>query len=259
MFYWALQRIFGTCTMIVYVVLFLYLDWAEVQSQATRPITWILFFFQGFRHGALGMTLGFHRYYSHAAFKCKRWFEFLIAYSCAAANQGGMGWWAANHRHHHSNCDTEEDPHSPVTRSIPYAWFGWSYDPKIARRKIQLNYPETRWFDKWCILVPWFEWLLVWYLADSRAFATLVVLTQAWFSPIGTLWFNMASHGGPPDEKGCTARCYNMFTAIILGEADHRDHHDYPGKARRPGPDLPYHLVLLPMAKLGVVWDLRKA
>jgi fatty-acid desaturase len=257
MWFWALQRVFGTCTLIIYIIFLILVDLQDVQIQASRPWIWALIFLQIFRHATLGMTLGFHRYYSHSAFKVKRWFEFVLAYSCAAANQGAMSWWAANHRHHHAYCDTEEDPHSPVTHSIAYAWLGWPYDPKNARRKIGLKYPETIWLDKWCFLVPWLEWAAVWYLSGSQAFSTLVVLLPAWLSPLGTLWFNVASHGGKPDQNGCTARKYRVPSAIILGEFEHKDHHDHPGKARRPGPDLPYRLILRPMALLGVVWDLR--
>lgn len=255
--FWTMQRAFGTCTMIVYVLLFGWLDSAEVEVLLFQPLTWILIILQGNRHAILGMTLGYHRYFSHRAFKARRWFEVLLSYSCAASNQGGMGWWAANHRHHHAHCDTREDPHSPVARSRLYAWLGWPYDPRNARRRIRLQYPETRWLDRWCFLVPWMEWGLVWALSGSRAFSTVVVLLPAFLSPFGTLWFNMMAHGGEPDGKGCTSRRYRVPSAVVLGESEHRDHHEYPRRARRPGPDIPYRLVLAPMARLGAVWDLR--
>ena len=258
MLFWTLQRIFGTCTLIVYVIPLLWLDWPEAKAEIWKPLTIGLIMLQGFRHSSLGMTIGFHRYYSHAAFKARRWVEFMIAYSCAASNQGAMTWWAGNHRHHNSNCDTLEDPHSPVARSIPYAWIGWTYDLRNSRRKVRLTYPEIVWLDKWCFLIPWMEWAAVWSLTGSLAFATWVVLLPAWLSPIGTLFFNVLSHGGKPDEKGCAARKYRSPSAILLGEHDHLDHHIHPGKAHRPGPDLPYNLVLRPLARMGLVWDLRK-
>jgi stearoyl-CoA desaturase (Delta-9 desaturase) len=258
MLFWVLYRISGTCTLVVYVAFFVLIDLQDIKAQISQLLTWGLFFFQGFRHASLGMTLGYHRYFSHSAFKAKRWIEFLFSYSCVASNQGAMSWWAANHRHHHVHCETQEDPHSPVTHSIPYAWFGWTYDPKNARRGIVLNYPETVWLDKWGFLAPWFEWVAIWQLSGSRAFSTLVVLLPAWLSPVGTLFFNVLAHGGPPDQKGCTARKYRNFSAFILGEIDHKDHYVYPHKAKRPGPDLPYQLVLRPLARLGVIWDLGK-
>jgi stearoyl-CoA desaturase (delta-9 desaturase) len=257
MIFWTLQRVFSTCTLLLYAVTLIWLDLDAAKADIVDPLTWTLIFAQGFRHASWGMTIGYHRYFSHSAFKAKPWVEYLIAYSCAASNQGAMSWWAANHRHHHGHCDEPEDPHSPVTRSLPYAWFGWTYDLRNARRAIKLNHPVTVFIDKWCFLVPWMEWALLWWLTGSRSFATLVSLLPASLSPFGTLFFNVAAHGGEPDADGCCARTYRNFSAYILGEHQHKDHHEYPTKARRPGPDLPYHLFLRPLAKLGAVWDLR--
>lgn len=131
-------------------------------------------------------------------------------------------------------------------------------NPEHAHRKISLRYPETRFLDKWGFLVPWFEWALVWSFSDSRALATLVTLLPIWLSTMSTQWFNVRAHGGKADEHGCTATTYKFSSALLLGEWEHRDHHDYPRKAHRPGPDLPYWLVLFPLAKLGAIWDLQK-
>ncbi|MGH8531861.1 MAG: fatty acid desaturase [Gammaproteobacteria bacterium] len=255
MSHWFLHRLFSTVTLGFYILALLWVDFDAAMSYSARPWMWALVTLLVFRHTFLGMTIGYHRYYSHAAFKAKRWFEFLIAYSCAVSGQGAITWWAANHRHHHNNCDTEEDPHSPVVRSLAYAWIGWTYDPRHARRTIRLRYPETLWFDRWGFLVPWFEWGLLWYVSGSLAFATLVGLLPNWICTILTLWFNARAHAGPADEKGCAATTYKL--AYLNGEWRHDDHHAYPGKAHRPEPDLAYWLILWPMARLGVVWDLR--
>ncbi|MGH8584406.1 MAG: fatty acid desaturase [Gammaproteobacteria bacterium] len=257
MVFWTLHRLFGTCTLLVYLIPLFILDLEAVRAYLVEPWVWVLILVQGNRHAILGMTLGLHRYFSHQAFQARRWFEFVLSYSCAAANQGGMSWWAANHRHHHVHCDTPEDPHSPVARSTLYAWLGWPYDLRNARRGIALRYPETRWLDRWCFLVPWLEWAALWGFTGSRALATLLVLVPAWLSPFGTLWFNVMSHGGAPDAEGCTSRRYRVPSAVLLGESEHRDHHEHPARARRPGPDLPYRLVLRPMARVGAVWGLR--
>ncbi len=257
MLFWTLQRVFACYALLLYSAVFIFADLDDAIIFAKQPLPWILIILQIARHSALGMTLGFHRFYSHAAYKASRGYEFFIAYSCAASNQAAMSWWAGNHRYHHVNCDNEKDPHSPVTHSLLYAWLGWGYDPKHALRKIKLNYPETRWLDDWCFLIPWFEWGLIWAFTGSLAFATIVSLIPAGLSPIGTLFFNCMSHGGEPDAKGCAAQQYNQLSAFLLGEHDHLDHHIHPNKAKRPGPDVPYWLVLWPATKLGWVWDLK--
>ncbi|MGH8476094.1 MAG: hypothetical protein ACRER2_10050 [Methylococcales bacterium] len=257
MLFWTLQRIFACYSLLLYSAIFIWLDYDQALRLVSTPLPWVLIVLQIARHSALGMTLGFHRYYSHAAYKASRAYEFFITYSCAASNQAAMSWWAGTHRFHHVHCDDDQDPHSPVSHSFLYAWLGWGYDRKHAKQVIELRYPETRWLDRWCFLIPWIEWSLFLLFSESLAFATLAALIPAALSPIGTLFFNCISHGGKPDEKGCTARKYYQLSAILLGEHDHRDHHVYPNKAKRPGPDLPYWLVLWPMAKIGWIWDLK--
>lgn len=257
MLFWTLQRTLACYTLLLYSAVFCYFDFESATFLIKEPLIWLVIVFQIARHSSLGMTIGFHRFYSHSAFKTSRWFEFLIAYSCAASNQGAMSWWAGNHRFHHAHCDDEHDPHSPVTNSFLYSWLGWGYDPKHAKRQIKLRYPEIRWIDSWCFLAPWIEWSIFWWLSESLALATLASLLPAALSPIGTLFFNSLSHSGKLDAQGCGARKYWQVSAILLGEHDHRDHHDYPAKAKRPGPDLPYWLVLWPMEKLGFIWDVR--
>ncbi len=253
---WVSYRVFSTVTLGAYIIVFSVVYIEEAMYYTSQAGMWALGTLLTFRHQTLGMTLGYHRLYSHTAYRAQRWFECLIAYSCAVSGQGAISWWAGNHRHHHAHCETAEDPHSPVMRPVWYAWIGWTYDPRHARRCVRLRYPEVVWLDRWGFLMPWLEWSLVLGLSGSVVFATYTTLLPAWISILFTLWFNIQAHRGVPDEKGCAASTH--WLAYALGEWQHRDHHLYPGKARRSGADLPYWLVLWPMQRLGVVWDLRE-
>src|SRR5205085_3817153 len=53
------------------------------------------------RVAGLGVTVGFHRYFSHRAFKTTRWVQFLLACAGCTALQRGPLWWAHHHRLHH--------------------------------------------------------------------------------------------------------------------------------------------------------------
>ena len=68
-----------------------------------------------------------HRYWSHKSFKCGRATQFVLYLLACLASQAGPLWWASKHRRHHTHCDTENDPHSPVQQSKLYAWIGWVY------------------------------------------------------------------------------------------------------------------------------------
>ena len=63
-----------------------------------------------------GITLGAHRYFSHASFRAPLWFENWLAFwytvSFDRCGQGLISWVAA-HKFHHAHSDEELDPHSP--------------------------------------------------------------------------------------------------------------------------------------------------
>ena len=62
---------------------------------------------------ALGISLGFHRLFSHGAFKTRPWFRYLCGVAGSMAAQGPLYYWVALHRRHHAFSDIPGDPHSP--------------------------------------------------------------------------------------------------------------------------------------------------
>ncbi|KAA2255638.1 acyl-CoA desaturase [Solihabitans fulvus] len=85
----------------------------------------------------LGVTVGYHRYFTHGSFKAKRWLRVLLAICGSIALQGPVITWVADHRRHHAFSDKEGDPHSPwAFGSSPYAlakgfWhahMGWLFE-----------------------------------------------------------------------------------------------------------------------------------
>ena len=73
---------------------------------------------------------GYHRYFSHRAYKTSRVFQFIMAFMAQTTTQKSIIWWAAKHRHHHRHSDTDLDVHSPVRRSFLYSHMGWIFDRK---------------------------------------------------------------------------------------------------------------------------------
>src|SRR3954466_10185125 len=61
----------------------------------------------------LGITVGFHRYFTHGSFKAKRWLRVMLAVAGSFAIEGPVTRWVADHRRHHAFSDKEGDPHSP--------------------------------------------------------------------------------------------------------------------------------------------------
>ena len=72
---------------------------------------------------ALGVTLGYHRMFTHRAFESSRAFRAIVAVLGSMAMQGSVITWVADHRKHHTFTDQEGDPHSPHL-SGPGFWGG---------------------------------------------------------------------------------------------------------------------------------------
>ena len=85
----------------------------------------------------LGVTVGFHRHFTHKSFKAVRPLKVALAITGSLAFQGSIVSWVADHRRHHAFSDKEGDPHSPwlfgtgpvaIARGFWHAHMGWLFD-----------------------------------------------------------------------------------------------------------------------------------
>ena len=85
----------------------------------------------------LGVTVGFHRHFTHMSFKAVRPLKVALAITGSLAFQGSIVSWVADHRRHHAFSDKEGDPHSPwlfgtgplaIARGFWHAHMGWLFD-----------------------------------------------------------------------------------------------------------------------------------
>src|SRR5688572_13911377 len=60
----------------------------------------------------LGITMGYHRYFSHRAYDASPIVEFFLLVGGAMALQNSALKWSADHRKHHSFTDTSKDPYN---------------------------------------------------------------------------------------------------------------------------------------------------
>jgi stearoyl-CoA desaturase (delta-9 desaturase) len=84
-----------------------------------------------------GITVGFHRYFTHGSFKANRPLRIGLAIAGTMAIEGPVIRWVADHRKHHKYSDKEGDPHSPwrygetfpaLMKGLWYAHMGWLFD-----------------------------------------------------------------------------------------------------------------------------------
>src|SRR6266446_2608106 len=62
---------------------------------------------------ALGVTIGFHRLFSHRAFEANPVVQYILAICGSMSIQAPLLKWVAVHRLHHQHSDGHDDPHSP--------------------------------------------------------------------------------------------------------------------------------------------------
>jgi len=86
----------------------------------------------------MGITMGFHRHFTHSSFKAARPLRVSLAIAGSLAIEGPVLVWVADHRRHHKYSDKEGDPHSPwrfgndwkaLTKGFLYAHMGWMFNP----------------------------------------------------------------------------------------------------------------------------------
>jgi stearoyl-CoA desaturase (delta-9 desaturase) len=112
---------------------------------ATIPLAWgwglgwsdVVVFLLFYVASGLGITVGFHRYFTHGAFKAKRPMRIALALAGSAALEMGVIDWVATHRRHHKFSDKEGDPHSPwrfgsdwkaLSKGFLWSHMGWLFD-----------------------------------------------------------------------------------------------------------------------------------
>lgn len=127
----------------------------------------------------LGVTVGYHRYFTHRGFRATRSLRIALAVAGSMAFEGSVIAWVATHRRHHAFSDRPGDPHSPyrygtsvggMLRGLAHAHMGWMFrdDPTPPHRYA----PDL-------LADPWLRTI-------SRAFPALSLASLA--IPFGAGW-----------------------------------------------------------------------
>src|SRR3954468_3713686 len=92
----------------------------------------------------LGITVGWHRYFSHKSFETGRVMKASLAILGSMAMQGPLTQWVTDHRKHHALSDQPGDPHSPhvghgpgllgAAQGFVHAHVGWMFSTKGMER-----------------------------------------------------------------------------------------------------------------------------
>lgn len=203
----------------------------------------------------LGVTVGFHRYFTHRAFKAKKPLRIALAVAGSFAMQGSVIQWVADHRRHHAYADKEGDPHSPwlygtgpvaVARGFLHAHMGWLFERNLTNReRFAPDLLKDRGLARVSSLFP------LWTLATLTLPALLGgLISWSWWGALtGFFWaglvrvgvlhhvtwaVNSICHmiGERPFASRDRAANFWPMAIVSFGESWHNSHHADPTCAR---------------------------
>lgn len=224
----------------------------------------------------VGLSAGYHRYFSHRAFQTSRALQLLLAAAGTTTGQKGPLSWATSHRAHHEAPDGPRDPHSPLHGGWFHAHLGWLLRENALPTSPQLvrefeRFPEILFLNRHYNL-GFGAYILGLYAlgrgAGGEATAWQLVL---WGGVLSTLLLlhttglvNSTTHlvGRRTYDTDDNSRDLFLLFPLAIGESWHNSHHRCPWSAntglRRWQWD-PVYWLLRASAKLGLVWNVRDA
>jgi stearoyl-CoA desaturase (delta-9 desaturase) len=213
-----------------------------------------------------GITAGYHRYFSHRAFRTSRPVQLLFALLAQTSAQKGVLWWAAHHRVHHKYSDQEGDVHSLLRDGFWWSHVGWilskKYDATDHERIRDLEkFPELRWLDRWHLVPPVAFGLALYLLGGWHGFLWgFLVSTTILYH--GTFTINSITHVLGKRRYATTDNSRNswLLSIVTMGEGWHNNHHFYQRSTRQGfywWEWDPTYYILRVMSALGLVWDLH--
>jgi stearoyl-CoA desaturase (delta-9 desaturase) len=252
--------------------------WADLLHWSDVAVFVVMYIATG-----LGVTVGFHRYFTHRSFKTSRPMRAILAVLGSAAIEGPVISWVADHRKHHRFSDREGDPHSPhvghgggwrgALTGLAHAHMGWLFIHTERGAKSRyapdlLKDPIVRFVDRT---------FLAWTLAGlAMAFGLGWAIGGTLLAALtGLLWgggvrmlvvhhvtysINSLCHFFGRRRFTTHDHSRNLLWLAIpsFGESWHNNHHAFPTSAfhglRRWEID-PSALVIRALEAVGLVWD----
>ena len=202
-----------------------------------------------------GVTIGFHRMFTHRGFTPNRALKIALAVAGSMAVEGSVVTWVANHRRHHVHSDQPGDPHSPhvdasgrhgTVRGFVHAHVGWLFkaDETSTERYARdlLNDRDvavvSKLFPVLALASLALPFAIGWALSLSlvggfTAFLWAGLVRMALLHHV-TWSVNSICHmvGRRPFETKDQSRNVRVLAVLSFGESWHNLHHAYPTSAR---------------------------
>lgn len=231
-----------------------------------------------FLASGLGISVGYHRFFTHESFECGIRFQKVLAALGSLALEGTIGEWVANHRQHHAFPDKVYDVHSPLRypglRGLAWSHIGWIfYDvirpPGYKPANLQ-NHPVMAWQKRWYYPIVISGFALPFLLAGWQGLILggFVRLVLAWHITwsINSICHKYGRKNTDPDTGAFVTADESRNNPLIalfalIGEGWHSNHHENPNCAflgRRWWQVDLGNLMIVLLEKTGLVWDVKR-
>lgn len=185
----------------------------------------------------LSITAGYHRLFAHRSYEAHPVVRWIYLFIGAGAFQGSALKWASDHRRHHGQVDTDQDPYS-IKRGFFFAHMGWMFLKESMDLDIKAPDLEK---DKWVVRQN--RYYLIWAIGAGYLFPTLVgwILGSFWgglliagglrifLTQQSTFFVNSLCHtlGRQTYSKEVSARDSFFVAVLTHGEGYHNFHHKF--------------------------------
>jgi stearoyl-CoA desaturase (delta-9 desaturase) len=148
----------GTTLPVVGLVVAIVLLWGRMVG-----VQELVILFVGYVLAGIGITVGYHRLFTHRSFQTSRGVRYVFAVLGQAAVEGNVVSWVANHRKHHQFSDRPGDPHSPHAdygegfvegiKGLWHAHTGWLFDDETVADRT--HYAKDLLADRGLRVISW--------------------------------------------------------------------------------------------------------
>jgi stearoyl-CoA desaturase (delta-9 desaturase) len=238
----------------------------------TFQVSLFLFYFAA---TGFSITLGYHRLFSHLAFKAKWPVKLFTLVFGAAAFQNSAIDWTSDHRKHHKHVDHDDDPYD-ISQGFFHAHIGWLLfklrpEPPLDNVADLQRDPMVAWQHKWCHLIGFgFGFILPavlgwFYGGPTQALGAFLIagVARLVFVQQMTFFINSLCHtvGRRPYSSECSARDSAIMALFTFGEGYHNYHHEFQHDYRngvKPWQFDPTKWLIWTLSKLGLASNLRR-